>query len=38
VISHGIDRDLTVGAVAGTPAATAIVGVPEMQPTHQPAS
>ncbi len=26
VISHGIDRDLTVGAIAGTPSVTAIVG------------
>jgi len=38
VISHGIDRDLTVGAIAGTPAVTGIAGVPEMQPSHQPAS
>src|SRR5262249_44912482 len=38
VISHGIDRDLTVGEIAGTSAATGMAVVPEMRPAHQPAS
>jgi uncharacterized protein (DUF427 family) len=35
VMAHGVDRDLTVGAIAGTPAATAIAGGREKAPSRQ---
>ena len=38
VISHGIDRDLTVGAIAGTPSVTAIVGSQEGPQSRPPPS
>jgi uncharacterized protein (DUF427 family) len=38
VISHGIDRDLTVEEIAGTPAATAVAGGPEKPPSRRRAS
>jgi uncharacterized protein (DUF427 family) len=38
VISHGIDRDLTIGSVAGTFAVTAIAASPEKPPSRRRAS
>jgi hypothetical protein len=38
VISHGVDRDLTVGAIAGTPTVTAIAGRPQKPRFLEPAS
>ena len=38
VMPHGIDRDLTVGVIAGTPVATAIAGGREKALSRQSAS
>jgi uncharacterized protein (DUF427 family) len=38
VISHGVDRDLTVGVTAGTPAVTAIAGRPQKPRFRESAS
>jgi hypothetical protein len=38
VISHGVDRDLTVGVTAGTPAVTAITGRPQKPRFRESAS